>query len=637
MANELSPTPSGSSTPSGRLARLRMLSDTPLTDPRADAFGYRVYARALADLVDSEGTSTPLTVAVSAPWGAGKTSVARMVELQLHDWTQQRDGERPMVTCWFPAWMHGDAPHLGAAMAGAVATVANRERPIWRRLLQPLPAAMLAPRERWWRRVRIGVSMLLVVAIALAVRPVREAADPLLGDWSGPAEAGSTAALVLLGALLWKRLFTIAEQASHFIRDPASEAARGSMAQVREQLGGLIQQARRGGRLVVFVDDLERCSPKRAVEVCEVASQLLSHEGVVTIFVADMHAVAQAAEARQAGIEGNDSGRRFLEKIVQIELAVPPPPPDAMKRLMEGDVPELGELPDDHALHVEPSAPRRDADLQETIWMLLAVLGLGLYVGLGGGGGPRAIASRILHHDLSLWKAWLVVSAVAVAADVIANVVVAGIGVLRRWRARRKRQAINRTIHARQQQGTPQNALEEAVVDALKPRDEQLARKLVQSYLVDYAEELTPVEDVILCYPPPLPRAAKRMLNHARLLTRIARDRQLFGGDPELVPAHLGKWIVLQERWPTFAAAVLDRPRLLNSCEQDTHPASIGTSLSSWSAKLPHGDAFRELIASDPPLGEVIERLIHFEPATPLPVAPAIDEDDELALAGEPE
>src|SRR6266511_2920595 len=45
-------------------------------------------------------------------------------------------------------------------------------------------------------------------------------------------------------------------------------------------------------RFVIFVDDLERCRPPRAVEVCEVASQLLGHPNVVTVLVADMATIA---------------------------------------------------------------------------------------------------------------------------------------------------------------------------------------------------------------------------------------------------------------------------------------------------------------------------------------------------------
>ena len=106
-------------------ADLELLSDAPLTDPAMDLFGFRVFAESLALVIDSRRTETPLTVAISAPWGARKTSVARMVDHLLGEFSAERLGEKPNVVCWFNAWAHGDAPHLGAALGAAVARTAN--------------------------------------------------------------------------------------------------------------------------------------------------------------------------------------------------------------------------------------------------------------------------------------------------------------------------------------------------------------------------------------------------------------------------------------------------------------------------------------------------------------------------------
>jgi hypothetical protein len=160
---------------------------------------------------------------------------------------------------------------------------------------------------------------------------------------------GTVGFVALAVVVLWPRLFAVAEQAARFIDDPGSEAARGSMTMVRDQLGTLIGQATRDGRFVLFVDDLERCHPERALEVCEVATQLLNQEGVVTVLVADMEAIAHSASLRYPLLSGSaesdgevdaiEAGRRYLEKIVQIQLSLPLPDPDDMRRLLRGDAP----------------------------------------------------------------------------------------------------------------------------------------------------------------------------------------------------------------------------------------------------------------------------------------------------------
>ncbi len=120
---------------------MSILSDAPIGTSNRDFFGFRVYAEAIASPIDNEITNTPLTIAISAPWGGGKTSVARMVQLRLEERAGSRGNDRPVIhSARFDAWMHNDAPHLGAALATTVARTANAARPAWRRLLSPVPA-----------------------------------------------------------------------------------------------------------------------------------------------------------------------------------------------------------------------------------------------------------------------------------------------------------------------------------------------------------------------------------------------------------------------------------------------------------------------------------------------------------------
>jgi KAP family P-loop domain len=295
-----------------------VLADVPLADRTADRLGFLAYVDALCGLIDNPRTPTPLTIAVSAPWGAGKTSVVNMVTSRLAERTRRRRG-RPHIVCMFPAWLHDDAPHLGAALAAKVARQANRYRAWPRRLFSPLPSAMLTPEQRWRRRIIIGVISLIVAGLLLIPESVRKSikstagVDAAIRDIVG--QRWAPLAVLLLAALaIWPKVFASAQAAARFVDDPKSEAATGSMWQVREQLGRLIREAIRNPgrvgewlrrtrpriakfvpryrderrRLILIIDDLERCRPPRAIDVCEVASQLLGHRDVVTIIIGDM-------------------------------------------------------------------------------------------------------------------------------------------------------------------------------------------------------------------------------------------------------------------------------------------------------------------------------------------------------------
>jgi hypothetical protein len=55
---------------------------------REDQLGYAAYARALGALITHHETMPPLTIGIKAPWGAGKTSLMRMVQALLDGETE---------------------------------------------------------------------------------------------------------------------------------------------------------------------------------------------------------------------------------------------------------------------------------------------------------------------------------------------------------------------------------------------------------------------------------------------------------------------------------------------------------------------------------------------------------------------
>jgi hypothetical protein len=284
-----------------------------------------------------------------------------MVAQRLLTWPSQR-GESPHIPCWFNAWIHDDAPNLSSAFAAHVARTANQHRRYWRRFLNPLSSAMLTSQERWRRYLIVGGSGLAITAVlALAVtRRLGGALTPeseILKATSAAFGLGGLQLAIFVSGMLaiWTKLFSVAQTAASFVRNPESEAAKGSMFEVRAQLGELIEQATRGRRrFVIFVDDLERCQPSRALQVCEVASQLLSHQDVAIVLIADMTVIARSAQSRyglgqSSGSEASSKqeaspqpledyyGRLYLEKIVQIEFGLPPLPRQTMQEIVRAN------------------------------------------------------------------------------------------------------------------------------------------------------------------------------------------------------------------------------------------------------------------------------------------------------------
>jgi hypothetical protein len=324
-------------------SRLRTHADQPISAVEQDAFGFLDYADAFSLLINDSKTSTPLTVAISGPWGSGKTSLAKLLEIRLKvDQYWLRGWDKAPITCWFNAWLHSDAPHLGAALAASVMRDLGHRRP-WRwRLLSPLPSVMLSPEARAWRRVWFGVVVASVAFLAYigllwlapSLRPTSGKLGDLFSGWKLPVlYAAAPVAIAFI-----RRSFKVSDSVANFVDAPSSAAAQGTLAEVRGQLGKVINQAqrRRGGRarqrIVIFVDDLERCPGNKALDICEVITQLLSHNDLVTVLIADLDLLESAAEARYRPIDPDPAhstrysevGQEYLDKLIQLRFNLPP-------------------------------------------------------------------------------------------------------------------------------------------------------------------------------------------------------------------------------------------------------------------------------------------------------------------------
>ena len=610
-----------------RRPSLQMLADRPLGDEKHDSFGFRAYATALAELIDNPKTATPLTIAISAPWGAGKTSLGRLLESRLLQRARERRA-RPHAIVWFNAWKHDDADHLGAAFAADVARQLGHQRPFWWKVMAPLPSPFLRPGSRWKRRLLAAAALLIAVVLVVAfVKGVRDlfgsSTSKQLSDLHGRAGPALTSIAVVLAVayVLYGHVFRIARAVVDYVGDPRGEAAKGSMDDVSDQLGRIVRQATSGRgsprRAVIFVDDLERCKPERAIEVCEVATQLLAHPNVVIVILADMAAIATYAGLKYANSEhpgDGDAARRaygqlYLQKLVQIEFTLPPTSPDELRQML---FPEVEQDVEVTRRTIRQYTGRILATIRHYAGRILAVVVTAAILASA----VSSVRSGRRDYGTIVFAAIIVVLLVGWALGALYLAYAA-------WRSREAEEKIDALIdELRDKIGDDPVELERRVLVSEQAEGRPgLARQRLERNFVDDSELKAEATAPVLAYLPALPRSAKRMLNHLRVLLVIAYEREIFGGEPALTAGHFGKWVVLNERWPELARHL------------KTHPASLGQlepkSLDGLRAALaeagivePGVDELHSFLGKDPHLGEVLVRLVYLTPAEPHPLEP---------------
>ncbi|MEU8684199.1 P-loop NTPase fold protein [Streptomyces sp. NPDC048611] len=242
-----------------------LLNDEPVAEPGADLLGAGRAAGRLAGLLVASRGATPFTLAVDAGWGMGKSSLMRLVDAELAD--------APEVhTVWYNAWTSTGAD----ALEGLIKSVLMRfDRRVLRRALQRISE----------RR-----------ALLRAVRAVTTVAAGPLG----------VAGLV---DELWRGL-------------SVNSQARNEM---REAIGALVEEwsetaeFRPRRLLVVFIDDLDRCSEETVLAVCEAVKVYLDVPGLAFVIGCDRSALAPNGLLRDL----SPAASAFMEKIFQTSYRIP--------------------------------------------------------------------------------------------------------------------------------------------------------------------------------------------------------------------------------------------------------------------------------------------------------------------------
>lgn len=280
---------------------------------------------------------TPLTVGVFGPWGSGKTSLLRMLK---EDVDEKRSPFLRAV--WFTAWKY------------------DRHEVLWQAfILRVLDA--LYPREEgdepWEKRERIPAEDLVdekqrkqIEHLDRLARSVYGAVEwDELGQWvmawdkAGKELAKLPAFLLLLSVRAEKIADMmgispdVAELVQREVQNHRLEQLT-SMEQFESTfLEVLPEILGEDGRLIVFVDDLDRCLPEKAVEVLEAIKLFLEVPRTVFVLGMAQTVIERGIEARYKDFlrpeergeeEGQSefpiSGASYIQKIVQIPFHLPP-------------------------------------------------------------------------------------------------------------------------------------------------------------------------------------------------------------------------------------------------------------------------------------------------------------------------
>jgi hypothetical protein len=263
-------------------SEFRILLDAPSTKP---GLGFDFYAKALATVVRS--SAPRFAVGIFGDWGSGKTTLMDAIRARLQ-------GDPSILLVEFNAWRYERERHL----VGPLLDVLREQLEAWVKEQEKQHAA----KDR-------------LEAVREAARKLRRAARAFL---SGVTISAGLPGVVTVGADLGAMGDGDAEQAESLYH-----------AAFRE-LEAAVEEFRQGGveRVVVFVDDLDRCFPASALAVLESMKLFFDSQGFVFVVGLDRDVIARAITSKHPELEQTADARQrasaeYLEKVFQVPFSLP--------------------------------------------------------------------------------------------------------------------------------------------------------------------------------------------------------------------------------------------------------------------------------------------------------------------------
>ncbi|MGW4478042.1 KAP family P-loop NTPase fold protein [Rhodococcus triatomae] len=277
-------------------------SDEPATE---DLLSFDAVAKTVAEAVLDDSLD-PLAIGVSGPWGSGKTTILRLLEKEL------KETELPPRT----------------------------EVPLAERVVERKPKVLVIATDPWRYDPSIGVKETLIEEILNALeKEIASATDPdskgrqLLAklksriDWS-------KAIQLALNGVVTLQVPSVQDLASLVKGDAGDSIPVRGMGEFHTEFASLIgsSELRHLRRVVVLVDDLDRCLYPTVVETLETIRLFLSVPNMAFVIAADEKRVADALRERfpsgaaGAGVDPvayEHPADLYLHKIVQTTVALP--------------------------------------------------------------------------------------------------------------------------------------------------------------------------------------------------------------------------------------------------------------------------------------------------------------------------
>lgn len=313
--------------------------DSPTT---VDSLGRTNLAKALASLLSAKEQKSPFTFAILGEWGTGKTTLIRMISNLLKE-----NNKDYFEFSHFNAWAYEACPNMPAALAHEIISSLIRDKPWRRRLWLSIRFALENRKEDLAWITILFITSIISVIVAATIWPniILDKQKILLG----------LPAFVIILFAYYKACFFIlghpfTSHFKNFITLPKFKHHLGITSEIREKINLMCMLALNSAtsanksffsfrshkneisknekRLIIFIDDLDRCRPSQILNVLEAVGLVTGIENVFVVLAIDPRILLESARFFQRETNNDTNlnidllARDYLGKIFQLVVSL---------------------------------------------------------------------------------------------------------------------------------------------------------------------------------------------------------------------------------------------------------------------------------------------------------------------------
>lgn len=282
-----------------------------------DYLHFSVVSKTVADLIIESGDS-PISIGVSGSWGTGKSSMVKMIGRDLND----QSGDNKYIFLEFNAWLYQGYEDAKSALLQSVTMKLTEE--IKKQGINETDELgkkfkKFLKRINWFQVSKLALPLLAgFIPGAAPVGVIANFANAIKSSWNNRNDKSENSEKINVA------IEGLTPELENLLNDneEVAEPATKQIEEIRKEFEEILEQLK--VKLVILVDDLDRCLPETAISTLEAMRLLLFVNRTAFIIAADEQMIRNGVRAHFNSVELSDGlVTSYFDKLIQVPIKIP--------------------------------------------------------------------------------------------------------------------------------------------------------------------------------------------------------------------------------------------------------------------------------------------------------------------------